>query len=47
MDSLVRLSLVTKLPLSELLTWEPESIATVFVWLNEKRKAEEKAAKGG
>jgi hypothetical protein len=46
MDSMVRLSLTTKLPLSELLTWEPESIATIFVWLHEKQKAEQQAAKG-
>lgn len=46
MDSLVRLSLVTKLPLSELLTWEPESIATAFLWLHEKQKAEQQGSKG-
>ena len=46
MDSLVRLSLTTKLPLSELLAWEPESILTVFKWLDEKQKAEQQAAKG-
>jgi len=46
MDNLVRLSLATKLPLSELLTWEPESIMTAFKFLDEKRKAEEQASKG-
>jgi hypothetical protein len=43
MDNLVRLSLATRLPLSELLSWEPESIATAVQWLEEKAKAEEKA----
>lgn len=46
MDNLVRLSLVTKLPLSELLTWEPESIMTAFRFLDEKRKAEQQGSKG-
>jgi len=42
----VRLSLTTKLSLSELLTWEPEAIATAFVWLDEMRDAKKDAARG-
>jgi len=39
MNILVRLSLETRMPLSELLTWEPESIGTALLWLNEKAAA--------
>jgi len=42
MDMLVRLSLTTGRPLEEVLTWEPEHVATALVWLKELAKAQGK-----
>lgn len=46
MDMYTRLALVTGQARSELMTWEPEGIATAFQYLDEKRDAEKDAAKG-
>ena len=46
MNTMVRLSLVTRVPLSELVTWEPESLATAVEYLKDKAEAEKDAAKG-
>lgn len=42
----VRLAMTIKMPLSEIMTWEPEAIATAFVFLDEQRDAAKDAAKG-
>ena len=46
MDFYTRLALALKLPLSELMTWPPEAIATTLVVLEEERDAAKDAAKG-
>jgi len=40
MGMLVRLSLATQRPLAEVMTWEPEHIATALVWLKELAKGQ-------
>lgn len=46
MKLMVRLSLMTRLPLSELLTWEPEAISEALLWLEEQAKEARDASKG-
>jgi hypothetical protein len=46
MDFYTRLALTVKLPLSEVMTWEPEAIQTALIWLDEKRDAAKDAARG-
>ena len=44
---LARLALSTQQPLSEVLTWEPEMVATAVSWLKGQGDAAKEAAKGG
>jgi hypothetical protein len=46
MDLYIRMALVTRQPLSELMTWEPKALSSACLWLDEQEKAAEKAAKG-
>lgn len=46
MDFYVRLALTLKLPLSDVMTWEPEALQTAMVFLEEMRDAARDAAKG-
>jgi hypothetical protein len=45
MDFYVRFALATQLPLSEVMTWEPEALQTGITWLDEKRDAMKAAAR--
>jgi len=45
-DFFVRFALTTQQPLSEVMTWDPEMLATAGVWLEERREAQKAAAKG-
>ena len=45
MDLYVRMALVTRQPLSELMSWEPKALSSTLVWLDEQERAA-KAAEG-
>jgi hypothetical protein len=45
-DFYVRLALTLRMPLSELMTWEPEALQTALVWVDERNEAAKDAAKG-
>jgi len=46
MRMLVYTALATRQPVSEVMAWEPQVLATVHEWLDEKERAEKEAAKG-